>query len=270
MGGAAGMLAEARKSLGMSGRPNTITRDYAARHGDEFLHAAWCDMAITYWARRSGNAGAVLPGGDRAYTVWHAQDFQKAGRWFTGTTANVNTARPGDIVFFDWDSTNNVGAIDHVGVVEKALGGGRVQTIEGNTNDQCLRRIRSAASIAGYGRPDYQEEDDMPLSDADLKKIRDIVWNTDTAPAPSGSAANNPTWRHVNIVRDIYSSVQQVKAAVAQLAQQAGTDPAKVAALVLAGLPVEAIADALVEALPPEVAEQFVTALGARLTAPRE
>jgi hypothetical protein len=159
MGSAAGMLAEARKSLGMSGRPNTITRDYASRHGDEFLRAAWCDMAVTYWARRSGNAGAVLPGGDRAYTVWHAQDFQKADRWFTGTTANVNRARPGDIVFFDWGESNSVGAIDHVGVVEKALGGGRVQTIEGNTGDQCLRRVRSSTAIAGYGRPDYGAEE---------------------------------------------------------------------------------------------------------------
>ncbi|MEU4828425.1 hypothetical protein AB0H37_41780, partial [Actinomadura sp. NPDC023710] len=59
---AAKMVAEARGSLGMSGRPNTITREYASRHGDEFLRASWCDMAITYWARHSGNAGAVLPG----------------------------------------------------------------------------------------------------------------------------------------------------------------------------------------------------------------
>ncbi|TDD70354.1 peptidoglycan-binding protein [Actinomadura rubrisoli] len=155
MGTAAQMLAEARKSIGMSGRPNTITREYAGRHGDEFLRASWCDMAVTYWARRSGNAGAVLPAGDRAYTVWHAEDFQKAGRWHSGTTAEVNAAKPGDIVFFDWGATNSMDAIDHVGVIEKALGGGRVQTIEGNTSDACKRRVRDSAVIAGYGRPAY-------------------------------------------------------------------------------------------------------------------
>ncbi|WP_018654795.1 CHAP domain-containing protein [Actinomadura flavalba] len=155
MGTAAGMLAEARKSLGLRGRPNYITRDYAARHGGEFLSAPWCDMAVTYWARRSGNAGAVLPGGDRAYTVWHAQDFQKAGRWHTGTAANLSKAKPGDIVFFDWGATNSVGAIDHVGVVEKVLSGGRVQTIEGNTSDAVLRRVRGADTVAGFGRPAY-------------------------------------------------------------------------------------------------------------------
>jgi hypothetical protein len=155
MGTAAGMLAEARKSLGMSGRPNAITRDYAKRHGDEFLNAPWCDMAVTYWARRSDNAGAVLPGGDRAYTVWHAQDFQKAGRWHSGTTDNVNGAKPGDVVFFDWGASDRVAAIDHAGVVEKSLGGGRVQTIEGNTGDACKRRVRASGVIAGFGRPAY-------------------------------------------------------------------------------------------------------------------
>ncbi|QKG24934.1 peptidoglycan-binding protein [Actinomadura verrucosospora] len=156
---AASMLAEARKSLGLSGRPNAITKEYAARHGNEFLKASWCDMAITYWARHSGNAAAVLPGGDRAYTPWHAEDFQKAGRWHTGTTAQVDAAKPGDIVFFDWGSSNSISAIDHVGVVEKALGGGRVQTIEGNTSDACKRRVRGADVIAGYGRPDYSGDD---------------------------------------------------------------------------------------------------------------
>ncbi|MFI0370225.1 peptidoglycan-binding protein [Actinomadura sp. 1N219] len=152
---AAKMIAEARRSIGMSGRPNKITKEYAKRHGDEFLRASWCDMAVTYWARHSGNTSAVLPGGDRAYTVWHAQDFQKAGRWHSGTTASVNQAKPGDIVFFDWGATNAIGAIDHVGVVEKVLGGGRLQTIEANTGDACKRRVRSSSVIAGYGRPAY-------------------------------------------------------------------------------------------------------------------
>lgn len=156
------MVAEARKSLGMSGRPNPITRDYASRHGDAFLRAPWCDMAVTWWARRSGNAPAVLPKGDRAFTIWHAEDFQKVDRWYTGTTANVDKAKPGDIVFFDWGQGNNVGAIDHVGVIEKALGGGRVVCIEGNTSDQCLRRVRSASVIAGYGRPAYDTASTPP------------------------------------------------------------------------------------------------------------
>ncbi|NVI90001.1 peptidoglycan-binding protein [Actinomadura sp. BRA 177] len=149
------MISEARKSLGMSGRPNTITREYASRHGDAFLRAAWCDMAVTYWARHSGNTTAVLPAGDRAFTVWHAQDFQRVGFWHSGTTASVNQAKAGDIVFFDWGASNNISAIDHVGVVEVVLGGGRLQTIEGNTDDAVKRRVRGSNVIAGYGRPSY-------------------------------------------------------------------------------------------------------------------
>jgi hypothetical protein len=166
MGTAKDMIAAARDDLGMSGRPNAITREYAKRHGDEFLRAAWCDMAVTHWAHISGNTAAVLPAGkDRAYTVWHAADFQRIGRWHTGTTANVNRAKPGDIVFFDWGTSNAVAAIDHVGVVEKVLGDGRLQTIEGNTGDTVKRRIRAASVIAGYGRPAYStadEDDDTP------------------------------------------------------------------------------------------------------------
>ena len=187
MGTAAGMLAEARKSLGLSGRPNHITRDYATRHGDEYLRAAWCDMSVTYWARQSGNTAAVLPGGDRAYTPWHAADFQKVGRWHSGTSANVDQAKPGDIVFFDWGATNNIGAIDHVGIVETPLGGGRVQTIEGNTSDGVYRRVRSANVIAGYGRPAYSGGS-SPGSSAS-KWMEDIV--KDLPMLAKGAKASN-------------------------------------------------------------------------------
>jgi peptidoglycan hydrolase-like protein with peptidoglycan-binding domain len=173
MGTAAGMLAAARSSIGTSGRPNAPSRDYASRHGDDFLRASWCDMAVTYWARKSGNEGAVLPAGDRAYTPWHASDFQKLGRWHTGTTAEVNRAKAGDIVFFDWGGSNSIGAIDHVGVIEKALGGGLVQTIEGNTSDACRRRVRGAGDIAGYGRPAYDGTEDW--QEAMVKKLPELA-----------------------------------------------------------------------------------------------
>ncbi|RAY13468.1 hypothetical protein DPM19_20645 [Actinomadura craniellae] len=156
MAGVGDMLNEARNSLGL-GEPNKIHRWYATRNGSAFAAGStpWCDMAITYWAFHSGNHRAVCPQGDRAYTVWHAQDFQRLGRWHSGTDASVRAAKPGDIVFIDWNGSNSVGAIDHVGVVEKNLGGGRVQTIEGNTDNRCLRRVRAADVIVGYGRPAY-------------------------------------------------------------------------------------------------------------------
>ncbi|MFD8556610.1 CHAP domain-containing protein [Streptosporangium canum] len=153
---ASAMLAAARKTLGMAGRPNVVTRDYASRHGDVFLRAAWCNMAITRWARESGNATAVLPEGDRAYTVWCAEDGERLGLWYTGTATNIKRyAQPGAIVFFDWGGADAIAYIDHVGIVERNLGDGRVQTIEGNTGDACKRRVRSASVIAGFWNPPY-------------------------------------------------------------------------------------------------------------------
>ncbi|MBP2704383.1 CHAP domain-containing protein [Microbispora sp. RL4-1S] len=166
------MLATARKDLGLVGRPNHITREYASRHGREYLDAAWCDMSVTYWARHSGNADAVLPAGDRAYTVAHAQDGKNLGRWYAGTVANVKAhAKPGALILFDWDGTNNIPAIDHIGVIEHVLSDGRVQTIEANTGNACKRRVRAADVIAGFWNPDYEGED-MPSA----KEIADEVY----------------------------------------------------------------------------------------------
>lgn len=154
------MLAAARKDLGLTGRPNWITRAYASRNGREFLTAAWCNQAVTEWARRSENAAAVLPNGDRAYTVWHAQDGKSLGRWHAGTVANIKKyATPGCPIYFDWGGTDDIPKVDHIGLIEQVLPDGRVVTIEANTGDAVKRRVRSASVIAGFWTPDYTEKD---------------------------------------------------------------------------------------------------------------
>ena len=74
------------------------------------------------------------------------------------------SAQPGDVVIFNW----NGGSTDHVGIVEKNLGNGILQTIEGNTSSGALgsqqagngvwRRQRSSA-IAAVIRPDWHHKD---------------------------------------------------------------------------------------------------------------
>jgi hypothetical protein len=216
------MLAAARADLGLSGRPNRITRAYSSRNGPEFLRAPWCDMSITEWARKSGNAAAVLPQGDRAYTVWHAEDGKQLGRWHPGTSENIRRhARPGAVVFFDWGATNNIGAIDHVGLIEVNLGDGRVQTIEGNTADSCRRRVRSADVIAGFWNPDYQQEDDMTG-----EAIYRAVWGTDAVEVPYGSEAN-PKWKPSSVLVDHGVKLREILAKLAaqgtELAAQGAT-----------------------------------------------
>lgn len=150
------MLAEARKTLGM-GEPNKIQRWYQSRNGNAFAgNWAWCQASVTYWSSHSGNYAQVCPRGDRAYTVYGAEDGQYLKLWYAGTVENIKAhCKPGAIVYFDWSGSNNVGAVDHVGVVEHVLSDGRVQTIEGNTSDMCARRVRSAGDIAGFWNPAY-------------------------------------------------------------------------------------------------------------------
>lgn len=191
------MLSEARRWLGTAGRPNGITKAYAARNGSEFLRAPWCQMSVSEWARRSGNAAAVLPRGDRAYTVWGAQDGERLGRWYKGTAANIRAhALPGAIVYFDWNGKDGIAPIDHVGIVEKNLGDGRVVTIEGNTGDACKRRVRGPSVIAGFWNPDYSKENDM-TGDGIYK----ATWEQDRMPVPYGSETNRE-WKPRSVLVD--------------------------------------------------------------------
>ena len=195
MAGAAALVAEAAKHVGKIHEPsggNIIHKWYNANV--ENLGAynwSWCDAFVSYCASKSGNMKAVCPKGGRAYTVYHARDFQKLGQWHSGTRANVAKAKPGDIVFFDWGGSDSINNIDHVGIVVRAHSNGTVDTIEGNTSNACLRRTRSYTDIAGYGRPKYatndEEFDDVAVED---------VWKKDgiLASPPWIAEKGNKSW----------------------------------------------------------------------------
>ncbi|MFD5792333.1 peptidoglycan-binding protein [Streptomyces diastatochromogenes] len=162
MGSVDGMLAQMRSLLGTAEYPpgsnhNKITEWYG-------MNDAWCDMTVSYAAAHSDNLAAI--GGKFAYTVAHAQSFQSRGLWHYGTGG----IRSGDVVFFDWSGSQSIGAIDHVGVVEAVHSDGTITTIEGNTSDQCMRRLRNSSTIVGYGRPSYGDASPLPASDGILRK----------------------------------------------------------------------------------------------------
>jgi CHAP domain len=113
----------------------------------------WCDMTVSYAAYHSNNVSPVCFGFKHDYTVEHAQAFQSRGQWHSDTAG----IQRGDIVFFDWNGTNNISAIDHVGVVEFVDADG-VHTIEGNIDNVCKRMVRHSDFIAGYGRPLYASD----------------------------------------------------------------------------------------------------------------
>jgi len=168
MGTAAGMLSASRSSLGMGETPpgsnvNRLTAWYAGRHGTEYTYSAWCDIAVAAASDASGNTDACC--GEHAWTVEHANAFAAAGRWHYGLPG----ARPGDVVFFDWSGSRLIRNIDHVGVIEAVRADGTIVTLEGNTDDMFLRRVRNSSFVVGYGRPSYDDAAPMPPTDGILR-----------------------------------------------------------------------------------------------------
>ncbi len=162
MGTAEGMVAKARTLLGVQEEPpgsnrNLITRWYG-------MTGPWCDMSISFAAGHSDNLDAVL--GKFAWTVAHAKAFQARGRFHYG----LGGCRRGDILFMDWSGHRSLDGIDHVGLVEAAHSDGTVTTLEGNTSDRFMRRVRNASCVVGYGRPLYRDSKPMPATDGMLRR----------------------------------------------------------------------------------------------------
>lgn len=161
-----GMVRAVERWIG-TGEPNPIQEWYRQRNGAAYIgNFAWCDATITRAAVEAGEYDAVCFGTDFAYTVAHAQRFKDAGAWHAMTNGIKNSGiRRGDIVFFDWAGTSEIGKIDHVGIVTGVSADNRyVYTVEGNTLNVCARRVRVVHDIAGFGRPKYKAAPKPPTS----------------------------------------------------------------------------------------------------------
>lgn len=116
----------------------------------------WCACFVSWCANECGYIDAgVIP--KFAGCVWGVQWFRDRGLW----QDNSYEPRPGDIIFFDWDSPNGSsgpqdGESDHVGIVER-VENGRVYTVEGNSGDSCRSNSYPVGyyEILGYGTPAY-------------------------------------------------------------------------------------------------------------------
>lgn len=170
MAGLEAMIASMEKHLGM-GEPNSVQAWYRARNGSAYAgNFAWCNALVTWAAVDSGNHAEVCFGTDYAYTVAHAARFQKAGAWHAMTNGVVKSGiRRGDIIFFDWQGSSSIGAIDHVGIVT-SVSGSTVYTIEGNIGNVCARKVRYVGDIAGFGRPVYKAASKPPASSTPAAK----------------------------------------------------------------------------------------------------
>lgn len=172
MAGLEAMISQMERWLGTR-EPNSIQSWYRQRNGSAYSNNfPWCDATVTRAAYDSGNHDTVCFGTDYAYTVAHAARFNTKKQW----TAMVNGIaksgiRRGDIIFFDWDGSSSIGAIDHIGIVT-SVKGTTVYTIEGNTANVCARRARYVHDIAGFGRPKYRAAGKTTKPTVDLSKVR--------------------------------------------------------------------------------------------------
>ncbi len=148
-------LAEAIKHLGVVERPINRTQ-FGEWFGIDGV--PWCNVFVSYCFRMganytlcSGFQGAGVYEKGCAYVPTTEAWLRATGLWVGRTTP-----RPGDIAIFNWDGR---GAPEHIGIVEKHLGGGKFQSLEGNTslaNDSnggtVMRRTRLLSQVEGFGR----------------------------------------------------------------------------------------------------------------------
>ncbi|REE94717.1 CHAP domain-containing protein [Thermomonospora umbrina] len=185
------LLDVAEKELGYTEKPDGYTKfgewfaeNVDADHDSYFETAPWCDMFLAWAADKAGVTDAV---GQFASTVEHARWFEKNDAW-------GSEPEPGAIVFFDWNGSNDIDRIDHVGIVTK-VDGKKIHTIEANVDGVHLKRkVRDGDVIAGYGLPSKVKVTAAPA--APEKYVPKHA-----APAPRAEALTSPASGEQNLAR---------------------------------------------------------------------
>jgi hypothetical protein len=144
-GGAAAMVQIAEGEVGQAEQPpgsNNSPRLATYRTATQGAQAGepWCAYFVSWVARQAGiPLGAQGQGFGYVGDIWNWA--QQTGRAIPNGHGVVPT--PGDLIVF---------GDHHVGLVEKVLPDGSIQTIEGNYSDKVSRVVRGASEATGYVR----------------------------------------------------------------------------------------------------------------------
>jgi hypothetical protein len=119
---------------------------------------------------------------------------------------------------------------------------------------------------------DFFEEAAMPLSTADIQAVAkataQLVWTVDgVIPAVVPNKAN-PFWEPQRVMSYLATTATVTSPLISGLAKDAGISAGAIVTGVLAGLDPASLADAIATSLGPEIGQQVVDALQARLAAP--
>lgn len=125
---------------------------------------AWCAVFI-WWLFHSLGADKLYYDGNKTASCTSLYAWALKNK----LTVPVSDLKPGDIVFYDWDSS---GDCDHCGIVVSMPGDGYIYTVEGNYNNSVAKVKRKPADISCAYRPKYTEDhDSLERIVTDLKKI---------------------------------------------------------------------------------------------------
>ncbi|HPT61510.1 MAG TPA: CHAP domain-containing protein [Bacillota bacterium] len=144
------LLAFALSQVGYSENPRGSNRTkYGAWYG--LNGQPWCAIFDSYVSSASGNPLPPIATSKGYAYVPDLEDYAKStGQW--RPRGSGYTPKPGDRVLFSFGKRR----ADHIGIVRNYVGGGRVATIEGNTNGagsrtggSVLEKVRSS-NILGF------------------------------------------------------------------------------------------------------------------------
>lgn len=185
-----------KKIVDMYNSHKPLARGYPLKYTD-----AWCSGFASAVAIACGYTD-IIP--TEVGCGKHVELFKKIGRWQEN---DAYVPQPGDYVFYDWQdgtnyaTTDNVGAPDHVGIVEKVVGN-TITVIEGNYSNAVKRRQLKVDGryIRGFGVPNYASKatsggsspampNPSPAKPGLSHKVGDVVQFTGANHYSSASAA---------------------------------------------------------------------------------
>lgn len=143
-----------RKIIDLYNSHKPLARGYAVKYTD-----AWCSTFASAVAI-AAELTDIIP--TECGCEKHIQLFKALGSWEEN---DAHVPSPGDYIFYDWQdganyaTTDNTGAADHIGIVEK-VSGSTITVIEGNMSNAVGRRTLKVNGryIRGYGVPKYSSK----------------------------------------------------------------------------------------------------------------
>jgi hypothetical protein len=217
---------------------------------------SWCN-----WFQSWGAFCAEIP----ASVIPHTGYTPASWNWFVDHNRDVKTPQAGDLFWvYGYVASEGQSRVHHIGFVEKVLSGGRIQTLEGNTNTSgstqgngVYRLTRTVSSKLRFARPNYAAavpvakppvkptpppakpvkpivpEDNMP----DINEVRTVVadelnkQDRDLWAAPTGTGTHFIADTKAGFAA-LNAQVAGLTAAVKALAESQNVDPDAIIAAV--------------------------------------